>query len=813
MEKRIESRIRAYISDACRNDLYKVYNDYSYKTIGEKAKAMLNILRQHKVPFKHLGTGTNRVAVRINGYVFKIACDDSGYEDNKTEFAYSKSLQPYVARTYEYNGLIVVQEYVIIMNDDDFKSAHWDIVETLNKISSMGFLMIDIGYNPKNRTNWGWRMLPGGSKEPVCCDFGDIYLVDDPNIAKCGNDRATEIGSDADLCNEKMTYDTNFIGLYCPHCDKKKIVDSDIDPKSDSKRTMILQSNARKIRKRIPTDKLHERLDALILDKNYFHVLTENISYVSIRPPRLINPEIVDTELTSEEMNDHTLDSEFSEYEYEIIKVFGIPMLLAKDTTFNINSDLPEEIQWLRVRCDEEDLDINVELSRIALLNCYDSIISYVPFEDRFIYPDDEGNVDSILLGVGDIVNTGHKTTLRHYIWVMREKYGTRYDNGMLITEDYIDSHRAMSDFDGDEIPDIEHNSYDYDEDIEDDEDIDILDSAIDTDFDINTIHVDEDEYGDEIFIDEESDYEDDLDEDDDDDDDPDDDDDFLTDPDDDDDDEIEDDETISDIIDVDREFDESLISGEIMDDEDLDEEDESEDEDLDESDEEEDESEDEEEDEVTLPDSGLLNISSGPIDDDSIPKLEKFTPSVRYQVCMLFNIPVLFINKRISDLVIIPNNLSSVEAASFEDGSIQLSRTVNVSGENFYGTYLSVIPFDTDEFEVGMVFDADIVDSHIVLEDRKMTTKQYSTLYANDPDILTNTTIFDSNYIESIIDEDIEEPDVDDSILDVEPVIMEEDDEDVDEALRRIVSEANDEDEDERNRLMSKSYKNKRRN
>ena len=160
--------------------------------------------------FRRLGQGTNRMAVQIDGYAFKIALDSAGCIDNRREMLYTKELQPYVIKVYECtpSGLIAVSEYVDITESEYvFSERRDEVVEILESISE-NYLIGDCGITGKNYLNWGVR--DDGS---LCIlDFAYIYSVSYKVFVCTGID-----------CEEHPTleYEPDFVTLKCPSCGRK----------------------------------------------------------------------------------------------------------------------------------------------------------------------------------------------------------------------------------------------------------------------------------------------------------------------------------------------------------------------------------------------------------------------------------------------------------------------------------------------------------------------------------------------------------------------------------------------------------------
>lgn len=199
----IRSRIKEFISDIVMDELYKVCKKRSISDNNKKVRMIEEILTAHKVDYVMLGPGTNRVAFLIDNYVFKIAMDDWGIQDNRNEYTNSYELQPYVIKTYETNGLISVCEYVTLITREEFQDNAEGIIGILSTLGD-SYLLGDVGYAPKNFTNWGYR----DSGDLVILDFAYIYQISS-DIIMCSKDR------------QILEYNQNFTAMQCPRCHAK----------------------------------------------------------------------------------------------------------------------------------------------------------------------------------------------------------------------------------------------------------------------------------------------------------------------------------------------------------------------------------------------------------------------------------------------------------------------------------------------------------------------------------------------------------------------------------------------------------------
>lgn len=173
---------------------------------NEKGIFIKELLAKYNVPYTSLGSGTNRIAVLIEGYAVKIALDKDGMIDNRREMLYSKNLQPYVVKVYECvpTGLIAVTEYVSIFTLDDFHMYQNTMRNILGEISNQ-FLIGDVGVTGKNYVNWGIR-----DDGTICIlDFAYIYAVQYKLfVCSCSDDAL-------------LKYDNDYVNMRCPRCGRK----------------------------------------------------------------------------------------------------------------------------------------------------------------------------------------------------------------------------------------------------------------------------------------------------------------------------------------------------------------------------------------------------------------------------------------------------------------------------------------------------------------------------------------------------------------------------------------------------------------
>lgn len=150
--------------------------------------------------FIELGTGTNRIAFRHNGVVVKIALDRRGLIDNFTEYKRSGELPQYLAKVYESNMLINIEEYVTVMDEQIFADNKENILTILGELSK-GYLFDDVGYSLKNYQNWGFRSDSG---DIVILDYGYLYHL-----------KGQESAVTCPKCKALLKYNSTYTGFVC----------------------------------------------------------------------------------------------------------------------------------------------------------------------------------------------------------------------------------------------------------------------------------------------------------------------------------------------------------------------------------------------------------------------------------------------------------------------------------------------------------------------------------------------------------------------------------------------------------------------
>lgn len=200
---KIKSKIKQLFCDDLLNLCAVTCDTMRINSSQHKMLIIQQLLKKYNIPFSVLGGATNRIALYIDRYAVKFAVDHQGYVDNLVEYSISRELQPYVTKSYETNGYILVAESVKTMSLDDFKLRRADI-ETILSNLSQDYLLGDVGIIGRNYTNWGIR----DNGEAVILDYAYIH-------------RGTEKLFTCEVCGcGILRYDATFTKLKCsnPHC-------------------------------------------------------------------------------------------------------------------------------------------------------------------------------------------------------------------------------------------------------------------------------------------------------------------------------------------------------------------------------------------------------------------------------------------------------------------------------------------------------------------------------------------------------------------------------------------------------------------
>lgn len=268
-EKQLRSRILEHFSKELLLKIEELSKDVRISDNNTKTDILVGILDHYlKDKYVELGPGTNRYAILIDNYVFKIALDKWGIRDNINEFNMSQELQPYVVKTYETNRIISVCEYVTVISKDEFIEKKYDIQKVLSILAD-SYLLGDVGTVSKNYLNWGYR----DNGELVILDYAYIYNIKGDEIL-CSSCQS-----------EILEYDENFHELICPRCQRKY---SFID-----------------IRRKIPSE-LEKKEAEIGLSNSY--KLTKSIMIIknnNQEPKQEINHEVKQEEKEENTMSNH----------------------------------------------------------------------------------------------------------------------------------------------------------------------------------------------------------------------------------------------------------------------------------------------------------------------------------------------------------------------------------------------------------------------------------------------------------------------------------------------------------------------------
>ena len=158
-------RIQELFSQEDIDAIRAICNDPVNKDNNMKGEKILFRLKDKG--FVELGSGTNRLALQLGGYVYKFALDSYGVRDNWNEFNMSPELQPFVTKTYETNGYIAIAEYAKLITKQEFFDSEENIRSILEVLSE-NYLFCDMGIISKNYLNYGFL----DSGELVIIDYG-----------------------------------------------------------------------------------------------------------------------------------------------------------------------------------------------------------------------------------------------------------------------------------------------------------------------------------------------------------------------------------------------------------------------------------------------------------------------------------------------------------------------------------------------------------------------------------------------------------------------------------------------------------------
>jgi len=216
-EVKIQSLIKKNFSEEFMRKIYDVYSNDCI-SIVEKTIIFDELFTKefgHRKDYRRIGEGTNRFVCLLDNHIIKVAYNYLAYIDNMNELAQAKYKSKYLAQAYETNGIILVSEYVTVMDQEDFidyNSTLKKILDTLsielgdNNNIVKNYILGDMGTSNKNYGNWGRRM----NGDIVVLDYGYLYELTNEawkKIARCP------------VCGSSLEYESGYSQLVCTKTD------------------------------------------------------------------------------------------------------------------------------------------------------------------------------------------------------------------------------------------------------------------------------------------------------------------------------------------------------------------------------------------------------------------------------------------------------------------------------------------------------------------------------------------------------------------------------------------------------------------
>ena len=216
-EVKIESLIKKNFSEEFMRKVYDIYSN-DYISIVEKTIRFDKIFTEefgHRKDYRRIGEGTNRFVCLLDNHIIKVAYNYLAFIDNMNELAQAKYKSKYLAQAYETNGIILVSEYVTVMDKDEFLASQYHInkiLDTLAEDPSLDndkrkfYILGDMGMSEKNYGNWGKRM----NGDIVVLDYGYLYQLADnewKEVARCP------------ICSSSLEYTDDYSELKCTRTD------------------------------------------------------------------------------------------------------------------------------------------------------------------------------------------------------------------------------------------------------------------------------------------------------------------------------------------------------------------------------------------------------------------------------------------------------------------------------------------------------------------------------------------------------------------------------------------------------------------
>lgn len=214
-EVKIDSLIKKNFSEDFMRKIYDIYSD-EFMSIVKKTELFDSIFTKEfgdRKDYRRIGEGTNRFVCLLDNHIIKVAYNYLAYIDNMNELAMAKHKPNRLAKAYETNGIILVSEYVTVMDKDDFLESQLEIKNILTTLeidlkrgkkpsACPKYILGDMGMSDKNYGNWGRRT----NGEIVVLDYGYLYKTSPEDwleIARCPE------------CGSSISYTDSYSELKC----------------------------------------------------------------------------------------------------------------------------------------------------------------------------------------------------------------------------------------------------------------------------------------------------------------------------------------------------------------------------------------------------------------------------------------------------------------------------------------------------------------------------------------------------------------------------------------------------------------------
>ena len=216
-EVEIQSLIKKNFSEEFMRKIYDIYSN-DYISIVEKTIMFDDIFTKefgNRKDYRRIGEGTNRFVCLLDNHIIKVAYNYLAFIDNMNELAQAKYKNKYLAQAFETNGIILVSEYVTVMDKEEFLENQYHIKKILDILAmeysekdekKKYYILGDMGMSHKNYGNWGRRM----NGDIVVLDYGYLYELSNQEwkeVAKCPT------------CGSSLEYTKDYSELECTRTD------------------------------------------------------------------------------------------------------------------------------------------------------------------------------------------------------------------------------------------------------------------------------------------------------------------------------------------------------------------------------------------------------------------------------------------------------------------------------------------------------------------------------------------------------------------------------------------------------------------